>query len=477
MKRIVHFLSRHVAHARWPALTPGRAWTPRFTVPLLLVALVMLGGQVSALSEVRYFCSPARPAASGPWTVDIDVDGTPDLTIAFAGANITVLPTLGNSVLATNRSYYTNIPSLPDPVLVAFPDEVASLAAGDVVNFANPSRPFWRETGQGDSQPLALQMNLPEAPGSSVAAYFAVKLRLADGWRLAWVRARLTSGPAPECAIDWACEFLRAPLLVNKIVVGSRPPSVTIHSVKKTVDFGLFSDAEIDLDGNGTGDFLVGGIALTTSGGQTNIILPNGDWPTNQPPPSVAYFSFSIAPSPRNEILRNGAGVVVFQSGAGISDFVPPGAYWSDHSALVASTGLGTNGSWHGPLGEVGSRYLGVRVWKNDQFYYGWIKAQVDMATGFLGPVVTEWSVETRPNVPIVAGAPGAPLAPAGSVPAFAGGQTVIHVSGLNGVSTVLSASIDLAHWTPLVTNTVPFTVVLPASNSPGARFFRTEVQ
>ncbi len=190
---------------------------------LLILSLSLIVPHLGA-AELLYFCTQSHPVTSGPWPIDVDVDGTPDLEVAVVGQNLTVLPAIGNSVLATNRSYYTNIASFPTPVLVGFPDEVAALTGGTVVAFSNPSSPFWRERRESDGPPLTLPVTFPATGSAPIATnYFAVKIRRETDWILAWVRVRLSAGNAATCALDWGYDTRSVPLRINEMVVGARP--------------------------------------------------------------------------------------------------------------------------------------------------------------------------------------------------------------------------------------------------------------
>ena len=449
---------------------------PRRSVFLLILLLNLTVPRINS-TEVLYFCSLPHPSTSGPWSIDVDVNGTPDLDVAVAGQNITILPAIGNSVLATNRSYYTNIPPLQEPVMVAVPNEVASLASGTAVSFFNLSNPFWREFREGNEQPLTLPMAFPSQGSAPTATnYFAIKVRRGAKLILAWVRVRLTSGNEATCALDWGYDTRQTPRLVDEIVIGSRPAPATILSMEKVIDLPLFDEALIDLDADGAPDVSFGGWAFSTfggveliSGGTIPTIWPPTIWPPTIPP-SSGTLSYGLGMAGQNEVLRdNRRNALILPSGGGIADFVPPGTFWAGDSAGLVSRGLGTNSMWVGPLAEVTNGYVGVRIYKDNDFYYGWIHLR-------LGPSILGWAMESRPQVPIIAGARGVGGEVVLTPPTLVANLAVVNVSGLSRSNIILSSSQDLFHWTPLITNSVPFNFVYPVSTPENARYFRAVV-
>jgi hypothetical protein len=438
----------------------------------LMVLLFILLWPLASFAEVVYICAPAVPITTGPWPLDIDANGVPDLTLAVAGQDITLLPASGNSVLANNFSYYTNISNYPQPVLVGQPDEVAALVKGEIVSFFNPTKPFWRERLQIDSQPLLLPMAyLPIGAGSSATNYFALKIRAGSDWILAWVRVRLTAAPDATCALDWGYDQSSTPLLVDDIIVGARPTPATIRAVKKACAFPLVGERGIDLDGDGTTDLFLSELALTTLA--DSGITTNGNPIGGQ---SIS-LSASVTMNGRNEILRDSQFAWIFQNGDAVAEFRPAGTYWEGDSALLASTMLSANTGWTGHLAEQGDGYLGVRVYRDHAYYYGWLHAQLPASTLAVNePGILDWAIETRPDVPIAAGVSGVAGAAVLSPPVLVGGQTLVDVSGLSQSTVILTVSEDLLHWAPLVTNTVPFKCIF-STGSGKTRYFQATVE
>lgn len=68
-------------------------------------------------------------------------------------------------------------------------------------------------------------------------------------------------------------------------------------------------------------------------------------------------------------------------------------------TSLNTVSTAGTIGFWGGQFG-----YLGVRIQKNSDWYYGWIRAGVPFDIAAQG-IVYEAALDIRPNMPILAGA------------------------------------------------------------------------
>ncbi len=436
----------------------------------------------SVSAEARYFCAPPRPLEASSWQVDLDVNGSPDLEISYADGSLAVLPFLGNSLLATNRSYFTNIDTFPDPVIVAFPDEVASLASGNLISFFNPSSPFWHIGQHIDEQPILLPMPAPaNEAGATVTNFFAVKLASPGGAFLAWVRIRLTSAPQAVCALDWGVES-RA---IHDVVVGSRPAPSTIRSKEKALDFTLFEDFSIDVDDDGTKDISYGGSAVATSGmassptikvifGNTNIFAPGTSRII-----SNTIISYYLGATGEDEILRDNLGISVLQPGAGIGDFTRSGDYWAGGSVRLVSLSIGGVVVWDGPLAAATNGYMGFRLRRNDDFFYGWIRLHLNqnsLDTPF-GPSIQGWAIETRPQVPIVAGASGVAGNLVLDMRVPVGNLITVNATGLTRSNVTLSSSEDLSQWMPLVTNSLPFKLVYPGYPSSKTLYFRAAVE
>ena len=79
------------------------------------------------------------------------------------------------------------------------------------------------------------------------------------------------------------------------------------------------------------------------------------------------------------------------------------------------------------------------------------------------------FSSEVSYTVPLDASNPPGSI----SLPINSNSQFVFAVSGLNGNQYVVEASPDLVHWTPVMTNSVPFTFTTVNNGQTGPEFFR----
>ena len=79
------------------------------------------------------------------------------------------------------------------------------------------------------------------------------------------------------------------------------------------------------------------------------------------------------------------------------------------------------------------------------------------------------FSSEVSYTVPLNASNPPGSI----SLPLNSNGHFVFAVSGLNGNQYVVEESPDLVHWTPVITNSVPFTFTTVNNGQTGQEFFR----
>lgn len=152
-----------------------------------------------------------------------------------------------------------------------------------------------------------------------------------------------------------------------------------------------FAPATIDLDRDGLADFsFVSSFPLCTM----------------DVPSSMCVWNFYVTALGTNALLVQTNCAAVFMAG----DWIGPDAgtnnvWWGSGNATLLtwwwSERLGTSGS-RGPLATLGEGYLGVRFWSADGVHYGWIRARET--------VVLDWAYETRPGVPIRAGAKPRPV-------------------------------------------------------------------
>ncbi len=163
----------------------------------------------------------------------------------------------------------------------------------------------------------------------------------------------------------------------------------------------------LDLNGDGTDEFSLMGRYLITM----------------DVPPSGAAYECGISMGTGNQVLRSAVGWDAWLSAAGqaigpASSLDPVWAntpYWFGVTGYSEDLRAGTRTGWNGPLGTVGSGYLGVCFALADGDHYGWIQVRLPIEGGpFPGeftPVVAGWAYETRVNTPILAGAVPEPSA------------------------------------------------------------------
>ncbi|HNQ74927.1 MAG TPA: hypothetical protein PKN95_15175 [Verrucomicrobiota bacterium] len=147
-----------------------------------------------------------------------------------------------------------------------------------------------------------------------------------------------------------------------------------------------FAPATVDLDRDGSPDFsLISGFVNCTM-----------DIPT-----SMCTWSFHVTALNTNAFLIQTNYAAVRLAGDWIGpDTATNDVWWGGgHVTLLTwwwSERLGTSGA-RGPLGTLGEGYLGVRFSSADGIHYGWVHVR--------DTLVMDWAYETRPGVPIRAGA------------------------------------------------------------------------
>lgn len=164
------------------------------------------------------------------------------------------------------------------------------------------------------------------------------------------------------------------------------PPPPFIFGAPQPVDF--------DGDGIGEVEFTLG------------LTLCTMDVPT-----SFCSTPFFIGAN-TNELLISGGYAAILSLGELIGDVPPTNAPWSGPGFQGYLTtqwwslyGQEINGQrvyrgWTGPLGAVGSGFVGVRFSAADGYHYGWIRVSTEFPA-----LVVDWAYETEPDTAILAGA------------------------------------------------------------------------
>lgn len=115
--------------------------------------------------------------------------------------------------------------------------------------------------------------------------------------------------------------------------------------------------------------------------------------------------------------------------------------------------------------------YLGVHFKAEDgEMHYGWVRIN---ANGVPGGIVLDWAYDTRPGIPIRAGAmPGEGML-ALQPPVVCDDVLWLTVSGQLGKQVILEMSEDFGDWRAVLTNVSPFQTVLFLGAEPPRAFFR----
>ena len=156
-----------------------------------------------------------------------------------------------------------------------------------------------------------------------------------------------------------------------------------------------FLPVSFDLDQDGSADF---------------GFMDSGTLCTTDVPCSLCTLSFDVLILGTNGLLVQGSYAAILPAGEWIGPVTSSNGVWSSagNSTLLSlwwSERYGTSGST-GPLATMGEGFLGARFYGADGLHYGWVHVRLAL----VAPVVVDWAYETRPGVPIQAGAKPVPV-------------------------------------------------------------------
>jgi hypothetical protein len=120
---------------------------------------------------------------------------------------------------------------------------------------------------------------------------------------------------------------------------------------------------------------------------------------------SYCWYSYFVTPLGANALLTQTNYAAALSAGDRVGpDSSTNGFYWYGGMVAILTwwytpSTSGTNG----PLGILGEGYLGVRFSGADGVHYGWVHVVHDR-------IAMDWAYETRPGVPITAGAKPVPV-------------------------------------------------------------------
>jgi hypothetical protein len=143
----------------------------------------------------------------------------------------------------------------------------------------------------------------------------------------------------------------------------------------------------IDLDGNGSVDFVFSYIGYQTT-----------DYP-----PSATSWLLNVYARDSNQVqFAHPSGPVPMRDSVLIDETIG----WADYGASLASVNWnysrGWDSTWSGIWIGVGERSLGLRLRKTGLYHYGWVKLSVGLHDGVL--TIADSGYQILPNTPILAG-------------------------------------------------------------------------
>ena len=190
-----------------------------------------------------------------------------------------------------------------------------------------------------------------------------------------------------------------------------------------------FLPVSFDLDQDGSADF---------------GFMDSGPLCTTDVPCSLCTLSFDVLILGTNGLLVQGSYAAILPAGEWIGPVTSSNGVWSSagNSTLLSlwwSERYGTSGST-GPLATMGEGFLGARFYGADGLHYGWVHVRLAL----VAPVVVDWAYETRPGVPIQAGAGAARLADGRAARLLAAELAVGDRQGVSGASEGASGGVCL---------------------------------
>lgn len=174
----------------------------------------------------------------------------------------------------------------------------------------------------------------------------------------------------------WICS-----LFLGLSCVDHLQPSMT------TFHLGSFRDGKLDLDGDGKVDFR----------------FQYGGYQTLDVPPSAMTLFLEVVPEDHHAVqYRYPEGVAALPDSVLIDQTLG----WAHYGIWLASfhwsRATGWDSSWSGPWINQPAKNLALRVKRNGNYHYGWVKLSINAEDGSY--TVHSFAVQPEPNTPILAG-------------------------------------------------------------------------
>lgn len=183
------------------------------------------------------------------------------------------------------------------------------------------------------------------------------------------------------------------------------------------VTVGVGDVFEVDVDGDGTFDFVFQGGSTTGTGGVWSFVSVFG------------FISSAGIGNAENQIIGYTGSFYNYGSALVEGALIGPDGPWLDYPSLSNSAVLASNfyGSTYGQFPGLGERFIGFQFTVLGNIHYGWMRVEADIDPAYV--TIYDYAYEANPGQPIEAGSLESTInvrdLPAGTIQAYSFDQTV----------------------------------------------------
>lgn len=159
------------------------------------------------------------------------------------------------------------------------------------------------------------------------------------------------------------------------------------------VTIGVGDIYQLDIDADGTADFMFGGGSTMSSGGSTWSFVS-----------AFGYVTSYTVGNADNQIIGYTGSFYNYGSALEDGALIGPDGPWLNYPSLSNSAVLASNfyGSTYGQFPGLGERFMGIKFSSKGNLHYGWIRVVADIDPVYA--TIMDYAYETVNDVPIEAG-------------------------------------------------------------------------